>query len=81
MLRQFVQMQSGRAGLCRLNTTCADFTKSAWPCLSSQSSVAEALRAASMVGELTKTMAWAMSNTPLIAECMLPVQQSERMTL
>ncbi|SKU58526.1 Uncharacterised protein [Mycobacteroides abscessus subsp. abscessus] len=64
-----------------LNTTCASRTSDEYPCCISQSSVAEALRAESIAGELTSTMVWARSSTPAIAECMMPVPQSVKMML
>ena len=51
-------------------------TRSSWPCASSQSNVAEALRAPSIEPELTKTRASALSSTDVIAECKSPVPQS-----
>ena len=75
---RFAVMYPGREAL---STTCASRTRPECPCCISQSSVADALRAASMAGELTRTMLCARSNIADIAECMMPVPQSVRMML
>jgi hypothetical protein len=51
-------------------------TRSAWPWASSQSIVAEALRAPSIEPDETITSWSATPSTPYIAECIRPVPQS-----
>jgi len=51
-------------------------TRSSWPCASSQSNVAEALRAPSTEPELTTIRVSAFASTDDIAECINPVPQS-----
>ncbi|SKV96794.1 Uncharacterised protein [Mycobacteroides abscessus subsp. abscessus] len=56
-------------------------TSSRCPCASSQSSVADALRAPSTEPELMTTNVSACSSTDDMAECMSPVPQSVSTTL
>ena len=75
-VRTFPDLDEPDRGRTALMTAIELRTMSWWPCASSQSSVADALRAPSTEPELITTNASAFASTAAIAECIKPVPQS-----